>query len=181
MNTDKWINKIDGITNEFKKTFGTLSAEQLNWKPNEQTWSIGQNIDHLIVINGTYDPVIKAVRDGNYKLPVTAKMDFMVNFLGKTVLKAVKPDRKKKMKTFPIWEPAKSKIADDILHRFEKHQADLKQMIAGCSDLLDKDTVISSPANKNIVYRLEKAFDIITTHEQRHFEQAKELLPLLPK
>jgi len=54
-------------------------------------------------------------------------------------------------------------------------------MIAGCSDLLDKGTIISSPANKNIVYKLEMAFDIITTHEQRHFEQAKEVLAVLPK
>jgi hypothetical protein len=108
-------------------------------------------------------------------------MGFMVNFLGKMVLGAVQPDRKKKMKTFPIWEPTKSKVTSDVLTRFDLHQAELKHMIAGCSDMLDKGTVISSPANKNIVYKLEMAFDIITAHEQRHFEQAKELLTLLPK
>jgi hypothetical protein len=39
--------------------------------------------------------------------------------------------------------------------------------------------VISSPANKNIVYKLETAFDIIVSHEQRHLEQAKEILQLM--
>jgi hypothetical protein len=181
MITSKWITRIDETTNGFRKAFGHLSAEQLNWKPNATTWSIAQNMDHLIVINGTYYPVIKTIRDGNYKLPFMGKMGFMVNFLGKTVLNAVQPDRKKKMKTFPIWEPAKSKIDADILNRLEKHQEELKQLITGCSDLLDKGTIISSPANKNIVYKLETAFDIITTHEQRHLEQAKELLAVLPK
>ena len=56
------------------------------------------------------------------------------------------------MKTFPIWEPAKSEISGDILSRFEKHQTDLKNLITGSKDLLEKRTVISSPANKNIVY-----------------------------
>ena len=116
------------------------------------------------------------MREGKYKTPFTAKLGFMVNFLGKMILDAVHPDRKKKMKTFPIWEPAKSEIGGDILTRFEKHQNELKDLIIGCKDLLEKGVVISSPANKNIVYKLETAFDIITTHEQRHLEQARELL-----
>ena len=127
MNTDKWTKKIDETTNAFKQSFSKLSTEQLNWKPNEQTWSIAQNIDHLIVINETYPPVIKAVRAGEYKLPFMGRLGFMVNFLGKTVLNAVQPDRKKKMKTFPIWEPTKSEIKPDILSRFEKHQTGLNR------------------------------------------------------
>ena len=179
MNTDKWTSRIDQITNDFKEAFGTLSNSQLNLKPNEQTWSIAQNIDHLIVINESYYPVIASIRQGTYKLPIIGKISFMVNFLGKTILDAVNPDRRKKMKTFPIWEPTKVEIKTDILSRFEKHQAELKTLITSCGDLLEKGTVISSPANRNIVYKLETAFDIIVTHEQRHLEQAKEILQFL--
>jgi len=176
---ENWISTIDAVTSGFKEKFGNLTAEQLNWKPNEQTWSIAQNIDHLIVINETYYPVIKSIRKGTYKLPFMGKMGFMVNSLGKMILNSVQPDRKRKIKTFPIWEPSKSNISPDILNRFEKHQEELKSMIAGSKDLLEKGTVISSPANKNIVYKLEMAFNIIVTHEQRHLEQAKEILSLI--
>jgi hypothetical protein len=179
--TTRFTHKIDETTNAFKKSFGMLTVEQLNFKPNPETWSIAQNIDHLIVINETYYPVIKSLREGSYKLPFMAKLGFMVNFLGNMILGSVQPDRKRKMKTFPIWEPAKSEISADILTRFEKHQTELKNMISGCEDLLQQGTIISSPANKNIVYKLETAFDIITTHEQRHLEQAKEVLAGLKK
>lgn len=178
MNTDKWTSEIDSLTNNFKQQFQSLNAEQLNWKPDAQTWSVAQNIDHLIVINETYPPVIKQIRAGNYATPFIGKIGFMVNFLGGMILNSVQPDRKRKMKTFPIWEPATSAITGDILTKFEQHQNELKNMITGCSDLLDKGTVISSPANKNIVYKLETAFDIIVAHEERHFEQAKEVLAL---
>jgi len=171
--------KIDDITNTFKAVFGNLSAEQLNWKPNEQTWSIAQNIDHLIVINESYYPVIKSVREGTYKLPLMGKMGFMVNSMGKMILNAVEPTRKKKIKTFPIWEPAKSEIGSDIVNRFNKQQEELKKLIANSADLIEKGVVISSPANKNIVYKLGTAFDIIIAHEQRHLEQAKEVLSQL--
>jgi hypothetical protein len=172
---DRWINQIDAITKDFNQSFGMLTMEQLNWKPNPNTWSIGQNLDHLIVINGTYHPIIKAIRAGTYKLPYISKLDFMVSFLGRTVLKAVQPDRKKRMKTFPIWEPAKSDIKPDIWERFEQQQTDLKKLIQSSSDLLDNGLVISSPVNRNIVYKLETAFDIIVSHELRHFEQSKEV------
>ncbi|HFA51016.1 MAG TPA: DinB family protein [Bacteroidetes bacterium] len=176
MKSYNWTKQIDEITNSFNNEFGKLTVEQLNWKPTEQVWSIAQNIEHLIVINETYYPIIKAIREGNYKIPFIGKIGFIVNFLGKTVLKSVQPDRRKKMKTFPLWEPSKSEISINILERFVSHQSELKELITNSEDLLAKGTVISSPANKNIVYKLEMAFNIIVTHEQRHFEQAKEVL-----
>lgn len=174
-----WILQIDKITEHFVADVGSLSTEQLNWKPNPETWSIAQNIDHLIVVNETYYPVLASLKEGTYKTPFIARLGFMVSFLGKTVLNAVKPDRKKKMKTFQVWEPTVSRIKDDILHKFEKHQGELKRQIETSKDLVENGTVISSPANKNIVYKLETAFDIIVSHEQRHLEQAKEVLQLM--
>lgn len=179
--TSRRNEKIDSITNDFMREFRNLNSEQLNWKPDSDTWSIAQNIDHLIVINESYYPVIQSLRDRSFKLPFFGKLGFLVNFFGKFILKSVQPDRKRKMKTFPMWEPSKSEIDADILVRFQKHQTELKELIDNCKDLLESGTVISSPVNKNIVYPLETAFDIIVTHEQRHFEQAKELLRLLEK
>lgn len=179
--TNRWNDTVDIITNNFLHEFGTLNSEQLNLKPDSDTWSIAQNIDHLIVINESYYPVIQAVRDKSFMLPFIGKVGFFVNFFGRFILKSVQPDRKRKMKTFTIWEPSKSEIADNIVARFKKHQNELKELIDNCKDLVESGEVIFSPANKNIVYKLETAFDIIVAHEQRHFEQAKEVLLLLEK
>jgi len=181
MEKENWIEQINKTTNDFKKTFESLTDDQMNWKPNKQTWSIAQNIDHLIVINKSYFPILNSIRQGNYKTPFIGKFNFITNFLGKSLLKAVQPTTKKKTKTFPIWEPTQNTELTDILNEFEKHQEDLKLQIENSGDLLKKETVISSPANKNIVYKLKTAFDIIVTHEQRHLEQAKEVLKIMSK
>lgn len=176
-----WASQLDKTTEHFVADFGSLSAAELNWKPNPKTWSVAQNIDHLIVVNETYYPVLTSLKAGTYKTPFMGKIGFMVSFLGKTILNSVKPDRKKKIKTFPVWEPTVGEIKGDLLKRFENHQAELKQKIETSKELIEKGTVISSPANRNIVYKLETAFDIIVAHEQRHWEQAKEVLQLLTK
>jgi len=176
---DNWTSTLNNITKQSLTEFGSLTSEQLNWKPNSNTWSIAQNLDHLIVVNETYYPVLASLKAGTYKTPFMAKISFMVSFLGKTVLNAVQPDRKKKMKTFPIWEPTTSNVIGDILNRFQIHQNELIQKIEEAKGLVEKGVVISSPANRNIVYKLETAFDIIVSHEQRHLEQAKEILQLM--
>jgi hypothetical protein len=150
----------------------------LNWKAGVNTWSIAQNIEHLIVINESYYPSFEKLLKGTYQLPWMARWGFLVAFLGNTVLKAVQADRKKKIKTFEIWEPSQSEINGDILSRFQKHRAELKEWIKKTADLVKKGAVISSPANRNIVYKLETAFEIIVTHEQRHFAQACQVFAL---
>ena len=170
-----WENKINHVTSECKSAFGKLNFEELNWKPSSKVWSIGQIIHHLITINKTYFPIIEQLKSGTYKKPFMASFPFMVNFFGNFILKSVDPDQKRKTKTFPIWEPAQSVIPADILVHFEQHQKELVELIKSCDVLLQKNSIISSPANPNIIYTLEKAFDIITTHEQRHFNQAKEM------
>lgn len=176
---DDWISQIDQTTKDFQSSFGSLSSDQLNWKPNPDTWSIAQNIDHLITVNESYYPMLAAVRAGTYQPPFHARIGFLVSFLGKTVLRAVKPDRAAGMKTFPIWEPSDSQFTGDILDRFAAHQAELKKEIAAAASLLEKGIIIASPANRNIVYKLEMAFEIIVTHERRHLVQARELLSLV--
>ncbi len=167
-----WEKEIDHITQQFLDEFKELDSNGLNWKPNSQTWSIGQIIDHIIVINGTYFPVIDAVRKGNYKLPFVAKFGFVVNLLGRVVLKGVQPGQQKKTRTFSIWEPTSSTVTNDIIDEFVQHQSALKKVIRTSKDLVKRGTIISSPANKNIVYKLETAFDIIVAHEARHLQQA---------
>jgi len=174
-----WINQLDQTTNQFLGNFDSLSTEELNWKPNPETWSIAQNIDHLMVINQTYFPILANLKSGDYKTPFLAKLPLIVSFLGKTILKASGPNRTKKIKTFPIWEPTSSQISADIFERFSKHHSELKLEIAESEQLIENGAIISSPANKNIFYRLETAFDIIVAHEQRHLEQSKETLELL--
>ena len=176
---NNWINRIDRTTDEFQNLFGSLTNEELNWKPNPEAWSIAQNIDHLIIINQSYFPPLSDMRSGNYKLPFIASIGFLVSFFGKTILASVKPDRKKKIKTFPIWEPTTGNISNGILEKFSNHQTELKREIEASEELVKKKAIIASPANKNIVYKLETAFEIIVTHEQRHLEQSKEVLAQL--
>ncbi|MCH4821670.1 DinB family protein [Gramella lutea] len=176
---NKWTEEIDKITGRFVNSFSMLSEKDLNWKPSPKVWSIAENIDHLITLNETYFPGFSKLKKGTYQLPFISRFGFVVNFFGNMILKSVQPDNLKKTKTFPIWRPKKSEFSKNILNRFEEHQKRLKEEIEKIEDKVKENAVISSPANKNIVYRLETAFDILVAHEKRHYLQAENVYKLL--
>jgi len=172
---DTWVERLGDVTERVASEFEHLSEKQLNQKPGPQAWSIAENLQHLIQINESYYPVIEKVRKGKLQLGWMARFAFIRNFFGKMILGSVEPTRKKKIETFPIWEPSHSGIEEGIVPRFSAHQHHFGEFIRSCQDLLDSGTVIHSPANDQIVYTLEKAFEIIVTHEERHPNQALEV------
>lgn len=177
MDTGKWISELDEMTAAVKAEFGGLTAIEMMRKPTANAWSIAENLDHLIKVNNTYPPVLEQMRSGSYSLPFIAKIGFLVKATGNMILDSVQPNRKRKMKTFPIWEPAVG--ASVTIADFEKHQEEIKQMIRASQDLLGRNAKLSSPANRNLVYTLDKAFDIICSHERRHLEQMREVKKLI--
>ena len=97
---NNWTTQIDNNTTQFVNLFSGLNKEELNWKPTPSTWSIAQNLDHLIVINSTYFSVIAALKEETHKTPFLGKLGFLTDFMGKMILNASSADRKKKIKTF---------------------------------------------------------------------------------
>jgi len=179
--TQQWFQKIDSLTKEFKDRFGDMAADELNQKPNAQTWSIAENLQHLITVNQSYFPMLEQVKDGKYKTPFLGRFTFYVNLMGKTILKSVSPESRKKIRTFPMWEPVAANLGSDTVCDFARHQDEFKNRITESKPALEKGLVISSPANGNIVYTLEKAFDIMIAHEERHLHQAMEAFEVIFK
>lgn len=169
------LDRLEHITEQVVTDFGGLSEAQLNWKANAKSWSIGQNLDHLITVNATYFSIWEEMLAGEQTLPWIAKLGFYPRMMGRMILKSVQPDRSRKIKTMTVWEPSASELPAEIIAQFTAHQQELAQRMGQLEDLLTTQALLSSPANPNIVYSLETALEIIVTHEERHLEQAREV------
>jgi DinB superfamily len=174
------LQQIDSNTKLVQDLFGHLTHEQLNQSDGPH-WSIAQNIEHLILINSSYYPIIDQLNQNVYKRPFHGRFQFIVKFLGGFVKQSVEPSRQKKMKTFPVWEPKETIQINDIIEQFKAHHEELKRYVELATPFIQNKTVIHSPASKVIVYELDTVFEIIIQHELRHIEQAKEQLQRILK
>lgn len=176
-----WNDKIQEITDSFSKAFRDVPGNELNWKPFETSWSIAQVIDHIMITNRSYYPIFEQIKTNTFKTPWIGKIPWIPDLTGRMILSYVRPDRKKRSKTSRLWEPSRSQIQFDILDRFKDHQQELLLWIRILSNHTDRDMIIHSPASKMIVYPLHLAIEILISHEERHLNQAREVLGMMKK
>lgn len=176
---DRWTLHIDKVTADFFREFGSLTSSDLAWKPNLASWSIAQYIDHLMMINNTYVPIVGSLRAGQYKQPLLARLGFIVDQSTRFIMDSVECDPINRMKTFANLRLVHGNNYENILETFARHQDFLKQLVTDSYELLDKQVVIYSPGSRLIFYKLSTAFDVIVAQEKRHFEEAIEVLKLL--
>ncbi len=169
-------NTLDNLSSDFKTEFGNLTGEQLLLKTDNNSWSIYQIIDHIIIINSSYFEIFDQLQNNTYKPPFLSKIGFLGRLFGKLILNSVKPEEKKKTKTFPIWEPKVSSTEENIINRLLQHHEDLKIRLKQIEEHIEYGQIIHSPANKNIFYPLPILTEILINHEKRHFLQAKSVL-----
>lgn len=173
------VQQLRSINEQVQKSFGKLSPEVLNWKPNSDKWSIAEVLEHLNVVGRSYFEIFDKLLSGSrYKTPWLFSLIPFVRLNEKMILKGVSADRRKKMKTFDLWQPDVSNISGNIPDEFQDVQEKLLRYYEDLDAQIKARKKISSPANRMIVYRLDTAFDIIIEHEKRHFNQASEVLEL---
>lgn len=177
-NLESILLRLEEISLSFKELLEGLPNNDMNTVPGEGEWSIAQILDHLIIINSSYFPYFKKLKAGEFNPAWHGKIKLIRDFVGKTILKSVVPEATTKMKTPSVWHPTMTHIAPGILERFVDHQEELKNEFIDLNihGLLGKETVIHSPANKNIYYSLDMALEIIVTHEERHLIQVERVL-----
>ena len=160
------------VAEDARAEFGSLSAEQLNWKPAAASWSVGQCFEHLIKTNEQFYPEFEKLASGTRKNTIFQTYSPFTGMLGRFLIKAVTEDSKKtKAPSKAIVPP--SDISADVIDRFATNIGSVNLMIERCADLDRKKTIVSSPFLKVFTYTLEDAYTVLVEHVKRHFRQAK--------
>lgn len=181
MDFQEVLGQIDTHTGEVNRLFGGVPVEQRGWRPAPDQWSIDQHLEHLIVLNESYYDEFKRIHR-NVRNPVfLARLPFIPNLFGNMILSSVKPENKRKMRTMSVWEPSISISGKDMVAEFTQHHERLKIYVAGLEIFIGRNVIVSSPANKYIVYPLETTLELIVTHEKRHIQHAQRLLEAIHK
>lgn len=168
--------QFDTVTQNIKTSFGELNEAQLNWKSHPKEWSIGQCLDHLIVTNNQYSKTFHAFANGTKTPNFFEKRGWLSNFWAKELIKATLPKVNKKTKTFQVFEPTQSNIRNTIVTDFVKENERFKSLILDMDNLNHQTTIMSSPVSKLIVYSLKNACIILANHEERHYNQAMNMM-----
>lgn len=167
------ISAANAIADETLAGFGALTAQQLNWKPGADQWSVAQCFDHLVTANVAYFPIFEKVISGEKKNTFWESVPWLPAFWGKMLIKAVAPESPRKLKAPKIFHPSTSSVDEAVISRFIDQQSQVIRYMKATEDLDLEKIKISSPVSNLFTYSLMDAYRIIINHEKRHFLQAK--------
>ena len=167
------VSSANAITDETLAGFGGLTAQQLNWKPSADQWSVAQCFDHLVTANGAYFPIFEKVLSGEKKNTFWETAPWLPALWGKILLKAVAPESKYKLKAPKVFHPSSNSVDGTVIRRFIDQQNQVIRYMKATEGLDIERIIISSPVTNLVTYSLMDAYRIIITHEKRHLLQAK--------
>jgi hypothetical protein len=169
-----WVNDLNEITLAINSEFGSLNNIQLNWKSGEKSWSIGQIIDHMIVSNRKYFPALRKAFSKEYKPSFWEKFNPLTRSTGKQMIGNLGPHSKQKYLTAKLFRPTKGMITENVIQSFQKMQEELLDIISQIDDTT-KVRIVTSPVANLVTLKVEDVISIITEHEKRHLQQAREI------
>ena len=169
------IGELQTISTDAQKSFGNLSATQINWKPSAEGWSVGQCFEHLIKSNELFYDELDRIANGSRENSFLEKYSPLSGFFGNLLINSLKKDaRKFKAPTQKIVPP--SEIDQNIVEIFAAHQAELIGKIKRTEAADWKKIKVTSPFMKLITYKFSDGVRVIIEHEKRHVRQAEGVL-----
>ncbi len=169
------ISDMNAVAEEAKVTFGSLSDEQLNWKPGEKSWSVAQCLDHIIRSNTEFYPEFEKLASGTRKNSFWENYSPFSGWGGRFLINAVREDSKKvKAPSKSIVPP--SDIDEGIVQKFCDHLAEVNTKIESVAGADRKKTVVTSPFLAVFTYSLDDAYTVLVEHSRRHIRQAKRVM-----
>ncbi|MBA2621925.1 MAG: DinB family protein [Acidobacteria bacterium] len=169
------ISELETISTDARETFGNLSPAQINWKPSDDGWSVGQCFEHLIKTNALFFSDLKQIASGARQNSFLENYSPLSSFFGNLVVNSLKKDERKfKAPTKKIVPP--SEIDENIIEIFAAHQVELIERIKRTESADWRKTKITSPFMRFITYKLADGFQVVVEHERRHVRQAQRVL-----
>ena len=155
----------------------TYDLEALNYKPNDQTWSALECLEHLNRYGQFYLPELDNKITG---APMTHNAPFKSGWLGNYFVNMIKASNLKKLKTTPPMDTTGSDLNLTTIDQFVKQLDWLQTLLqkAVQVDLTRTKTAIS--LTKWIKLRLGDTLRFLVYHNERHILQAQRVVAQHP-
>lgn len=170
------FDEAEAIAADAKTLFGHLNAQQLNWKPGADSWSVAQCLDHLISINREYFPTFTRILKGEHRKALLHRAPLLPAAFGRLMIKVLSPNFHRRLKAPPAAQSSSSSIDPQIVDRFIADQRETLAMMKSLEAHDPAKIIITSPFASVVVYSLLDTFRIIVAHERRHFAQAQRVM-----
>jgi hypothetical protein len=160
-----------------------LSHSQLNWQPEPTRWSVGQNLQHVVLTGREYLARLDDGIDEARRRTRAHQRPHRPGLLAAYLVKSMEPPITWRMRTLPRLQPPSTIERDMLLAEFDAFHQELARRIYAAADAHLDCGRLRSPILPVIRLTVEQALAVLLAHARRHLWTANRLreLPAFPR
>jgi len=172
------ITEIDANLSHAESLAAGLSHQQFNWRPDQASWSIGQCLSHLNIVDGQdLAPIREAIAGGKSR-QLSGDGPFTYGFFSRQFVTSMEPPAKRKFKAPKNYVPPEEPDPQATLAEFRRISKDLRALAQSAAGLHLARVKTSMPALPPLLRAFVKMplgarLELITAHDRRHLWQAE--------
>ena len=150
-----------------------LSPAQLNWKPAENLWSVGQCLQHLFATNEVYVPAISNALDDRPPSPV---QDITPGWFGRWFIRTyIEPSSRGKRARAPSKIAPAQHIDPSVLDLFLRSNQVVRDLVRRASAHDINRIRFRNPLIPLLRFTVGTGLEIVWRHQRRHLLQAERI------
>lgn len=165
------ISELDTADQRAKELAAGLTPRQLNWKPSQNAWSVGQCLEHLCVFNEVYLPAITASLTDR---PLDAVQDIKLGWFGRWFIRNyIEPSPASKRARAPKKIAPGTRADPHVLDLFLTSNQAARELVRRASDYDVNRIRFKDPLIPVLRFTVGTALEIVPIHQRRHLLQAE--------
>jgi hypothetical protein len=165
------ISELDAADQRAKELLEGLTPLQLNWKPSQQVWSVGQCLEHLRVANEVYLPAISASLAAR---PFLSVQDITPGWFGRWFIRNyIEPSCESKRARAPKKIAPGAQVDPSILELFLASNQAARELVRRASHHDVNRVRFKNPLIPVLRFTVGTGLEIVSRHERRHLLQAE--------
>jgi DinB family protein len=165
------ISELDAADRRAKELAQGLTPIQLNWKPSQDAWSVGQCLEHLRVTSEVYLPAIAASLPDR---PLLAVQDITPGWFGRWFIRNyIEPSSESKRARAPKKIAPGPRVDPHILDLFLTGNQAARELVRRAGDYDVNRIRFKNPFIPVLRFTVGTGLEIVSGHQRRHLLQAE--------
>lgn len=154
---------------------GSLSSEQFNWQPAPDRWSIGQNLQHVVLVGRDYFvPLDMAIAEAKER-SAAGRPPYRQGVIGTWLVRSQEPPVKRRIRTLRRMHPPASLECDVVLAEFDAFHQELERRMEQTRDVDLDAGRMRSPLLRLVRLTVGQAMAGLLGHSRRHLWHVEQI------
>jgi hypothetical protein len=151
----------------------TLTSRQLNWKPSQDTWSVGQCLEHLCIANEVY---LSAMSSSLAARPLAVVQEITPGWFGRWFIRSyIEPSPDTRRARAPNKIGPGAQVEPSVLERFLSSNAKARELVRRAAKHNVNRIRFKNPFIPVLRFTIGTGLEILVRHQRRHLLQAERI------